>query len=296
MAQMTQTALFTSDQYLRVKTSTKYGRLHMKVERVWFVAPSPMITTMPVNLVSLDCASCGLKSLPPMPASLKFLNVSNNDLESLSALGPGLVDLVDLVELRCSGNRIRDLGQIPDSVRELYMSNNLVAELHTLPASLVKLNCSDNLLTEIAEFPTSLEYLNCANNRLTALPEFPRSVRVVIVDGNALNRIPPILVNHENPGARAILSAGGNALREFPRIYKPVGNVYFSAVVCGREFLVGADQGYSDELRRLQELTRVYLVRGLRAAGVPVELIMILVVVFLGIASDQVADVHPVTA
>lgn len=95
------------------------------------------------NLVKLECANLGLKSIPALP---------------------------NLIRLYCHDNQLSTIPFLP-KLEILYCCNNEIINLPLLP-NLKNLFCSHNLLTNIPQF-SKLKELLCDYNRLTILPPFP---------------------------------------------------------------------------------------------------------------------------
>ncbi|KAI9139491.1 hypothetical protein BKA69DRAFT_1038969 [Paraphysoderma sedebokerense] len=109
---------------------------------------------LPSNLISLRLGNCDIASLPPnyLPKTLRLLDLSNNQLTTMSQLPPCLEDL-DLMHNK--------LAKIPD-----------------LPTTLVDLDLSHNALTELPELPPRLESLRCSHNQISEWPSFPKTLKV----------------------------------------------------------------------------------------------------------------------
>eukprot|EP01126_Amoeba_proteus_P067087 TRINITY_DN9838_c0_g1_i10.p1 TRINITY_DN9838_c0_g1~~TRINITY_DN9838_c0_g1_i10.p1 ORF type:complete len:275 (+),score=51.10 TRINITY_DN9838_c0_g1_i10:202-1026(+) len=128
----------------------------------------------PTNLVSLNCTSRNLKTLPSdwnILVALAYLDLSENSLECLPT---SFTTLVNLTSLNLSKNLLSDfppeLNKLTSlSVVSLEMNflENVPEEFCRLPLKLVKL--SYNQLVSVPIIPTVRE-LYLTNNKLTSIP------------------------------------------------------------------------------------------------------------------------------
>jgi hypothetical protein len=81
-----------------------------------------------------------------------------------------------LTTLSCSGTKLTELPKLPDSLITLACANTKLPELPKLPDSLITLACANTKLTELPKLPDSLTYLDCSNTKLTKLPKLPDSL------------------------------------------------------------------------------------------------------------------------
>ncbi|WP_050421299.1 NEL-type E3 ubiquitin ligase domain-containing protein [Bradyrhizobium tropiciagri] len=135
--------------------------------------PFNRLTSLPDNLPAslrrLNVSANQLTSLPALPTELRGLNASSNRLTSLPEVLPAALEFFDL-----SHNQLLDLPEVlPASLRFLYASHNQLTNLpEVLPATLEYLDVSGNQLTRLPEvLPASLEFLDASQNQLTSLPE-----------------------------------------------------------------------------------------------------------------------------
>jgi uncharacterized repeat protein (TIGR01451 family) len=95
---------------------------------------------------------------------LKYLNIKNNALSTLSSLPAGLDTLI------CVGNGINNLGTLPSTLKYLNCSNNNVS-LYSCPVSLQWLDVSwNNLTIPPSNLPNGLKYFACNNNNIIISP------------------------------------------------------------------------------------------------------------------------------
>ena len=87
---------------------------------------------------SLNLSKLGLTSLPPLPATLRFLDCYYNQLTSLRSL-PATLEMLD-----CSGNQLTSLPPLPATLRVLDCYNNQLTSLRSLPVTLQRLFCWGN--------------------------------------------------------------------------------------------------------------------------------------------------------
>ena len=143
------------------------------------------LPALPGDLEGLDCSNNSLKALPNvLPSGLISLNCGSNQLTTLPVLPSGLMEfycnfnpLVELPALplglkglACSGNpQIVLPDSLPPGLERLFCSDNQLATLPALPASLTWLFCNGNQLKELPVLPLGLVDLDCSNNLLQML-------------------------------------------------------------------------------------------------------------------------------
>jgi len=91
-------------------------------------------------------------------------------------------------------NHLKELPELPNSLKKLYCGNNLLKKLPNLPNSLIYLSCYQSQLTILPKLPNNLIDLCCGNNQLTIIPNLPNSLRILFCYNNQLT-ILPILPN-----------------------------------------------------------------------------------------------------
>ena len=143
---------------------------------------------LPASLEGLTIRSAGINTLPELPASLKYLDVSNdgtgapdNTISQLPALPAGLKFL------NCFGNRLTNLPTLPPALTYLncsgnynYSTNTFITNLPALPPLLDTLDCN-NELSEMPALPSSLTFLRCAGGTMTSLPALPPALKTFII-------------------------------------------------------------------------------------------------------------------
>lgn len=139
------------------------------------------------NLEEFTCNNNKMQSLPILPASLKRLNASGNQL--LTSL-PELP--TSLVSLYCLSNKLTSLPELPAGLKSLYCATNQITSIPTLPAGLENIYCPDNRLSGLPTLPTSLTSLTCGQNPLTSLPSLPNNLAGLSCRGNSLTSLPEL--------------------------------------------------------------------------------------------------------
>ena len=115
-----------------------------------YTLPNPL----PPNLQILICETCELKELPPLPSTIRSLNLRDNRLNTL--------DIAHCIELEDCNFEYNYLKAVPE-----------------LPSNLVELNVSYNQIKEdITVVPPNLRYLNVSFNFLTKMPTVHDQCRV----------------------------------------------------------------------------------------------------------------------
>ena len=166
------------------------------------------------NLTSLDCSSHSISSLTGINllTYLTSLNCSGNNLTSLN-----VSSLTSLQTLRCNGNKLPYVYDLPASLQYLYCGGNKFttwgvtdhSSLKTLDVSntptLTSLNCNNNALTSLTiSGCTALNTIGCDNNQFTSLPTLPSSLETLYCRGNKLTSLPTL------PSSLKYLLCGGN--------------------------------------------------------------------------------------
>ncbi|EDB1465541.1 SPI-2 type III secretion system effector E3 ubiquitin transferase SspH2 [Salmonella enterica] len=173
------------------------------------VIPDNNLTSLPAlppGLLELSIFSNPLTHLPALPSGLCKLWIFGNQLTSLPVLPPGLQ------ELSVSDNQLASLPALPSELCKLWAYNNQLTSLPTLPSGLQELSVSDNQLTSLPTLPSELYKLWAYNNRLTSLPALPSGLKELIVSGNRLTSLPVL------PSELKELMVSGNRLTSLPML------------------------------------------------------------------------------
>ena len=149
----------------------------------------------------------------------KDINISFHDLFEL----PSLLYFNNLLELNCGNNRLKEIPDLPPTLRRLDCSVNFIVKLPNLPDGLTYLNCSDNNLYVLPDLPSTLKKLVCSHNNLTDLPELPSMLDELNCSYNELDYIDTFhsLSNLKN------LDVSHNQLKKLPKKL-PTGLIYFN--------------------------------------------------------------------
>ena len=91
--------------------------------------------------------------------SIEVLDLSNKNLTVL----PDLSKYTKLKVLKCFGNQLTSLDNLPPGLLELYCGYNEITSLNNLPPRLQKLDCSYNKITSLDNLPPGLQILNYEN-------------------------------------------------------------------------------------------------------------------------------------
>ncbi|EEE6024755.1 SPI-2 type III secretion system effector E3 ubiquitin transferase SspH2, partial [Salmonella enterica subsp. enterica serovar Enteritidis] len=173
------------------------------------VIPDNNLTSLPAlppGLLELSIFSNPLTHLPALPSGLCKLWIFGNQLTSLPVLPPGLQ------ELSVSDNQLASLPALPSELCKLWAYNNQLTSLPTLPSGLQELSVSDNQLASLPTLPSELYKLWAYNNRLTSLPALPSGLKELIVSGNRLTSLPVL------PSELKELMVSGNRLTSLPML------------------------------------------------------------------------------
>lgn len=155
-------------------------------------------------LIELDLSAAGLTQLPALPASLRRLRASRNQLKQLPAFPP------QLEELDLSYNQLTEAPRLTGAPLKLNLSFNQLTAFQA-PAGLSELNLSHNQFSQFG--CTGIPSLDLSANRLTALPECTGCLTLNLASNRiaALPEIPP--AGLEKLG---VLALHANLLREIP--------------------------------------------------------------------------------
>lgn len=185
------------------------------------------------KLTSLDCSGNNLTSLPSLPTTLSYLNISSNKFTSID-----LHNYSSLKTLNCSNNQISSLNNFPYNIEYLDCSNNKFTSLNfdninsygyhsgTKYTKLKTLICKNNtLLTElyfnfegstISELSSidfsgcsNLKQLVCPSNKISLLSSLPSSLKTLNVHQNQLTSLPSL------PSGLEMLQVSSNRLTSF---------------------------------------------------------------------------------
>ena len=164
-------------------------------------------TSLPATLKYLDCSDNLLTSLPPLPASLTFLNCSHNiQTRVIETTNPNTG--MPIATIQYQGG-IVSLPMLPSGLKFLDCSENFIDSLPVLPASLEELRCNglkvdagsflpdseDSTfynLRAIGGFPSGLKKISIWRNQLNSLPALPDSLRYLEAYENKLTSLPAL--------------------------------------------------------------------------------------------------------
>lgn len=126
----------------------------------------------------------GLTSLPPLPAVIKILDVSNNKLKNAA------LSLPELKSLNIAYNFFDKLPSLSSCLEYLDARNNQLTTLPVFPARTKKIFVGDNSLSD---FPQSLsntvEVLSAPRNKIKNLSSLSISLTYLDVSGNKMESI-----------------------------------------------------------------------------------------------------------
>jgi Leucine-rich repeat (LRR) protein len=158
------------------------------------------IPYLPNDLEELYCGNNKLKSLPPLPPTLKRLDCSGNKkLKQMPELPPALYIL------KCDYCSLEELPHLPNTLTEISVSNNKLKTLPPLPHSLLSIHMDCNELLTLPPLPPKLLIINCSNNKLKKLPTLPKNLKDIYCYKNDLEELPLTL-----PSSLEVLSANHN--------------------------------------------------------------------------------------
>ncbi len=127
-----------------------------------------------VNLRYLDLSNNEIRELPPLPANLTILTMTDNLIEDISAT----TSLRMISDLVFTQNHIQSLPDFDDMpfFSELYVAQNRLRALPDLRQKtfrLTILDAADNQIETIGGLPELLFHVNLNGNALREIPEIP---------------------------------------------------------------------------------------------------------------------------
>lgn len=152
---------------------------------------------------AVDLSNMGLQSVPRelrRCTRLHTLRLSGNDIRTLENLPESLRNLYirynrieklqglppALEVLDADGNNIRTLEGLPDSLRILCVYHNSIRVLEGLPPALRVLDVGSNDIRTLENLPDFLQELYASNNQLARLDGLPPALRLLCAEDNPL--------------------------------------------------------------------------------------------------------------
>ena len=139
-------------------------------------------SSLPNNLIYLNCGKNELTNLPELPPNLRFLYCHENLLRYLPKL-PKYLTLLD-----CYGNQLTTLPELPSSLKEVWCYDNKLTVLPLIPPRVECLSCCFNQLVELPQLPENLLRLDCRANPLDSLPKLPSSLESLYSENTNLEK------------------------------------------------------------------------------------------------------------
>lgn len=115
--------------------------------------------------------------------------MSTFTIDDLNSHSDILYKVYNTTEFVIENAGLTDISYLPIFVnlRELDCSNNQLKELPVLPPTLEKLECYNNQLTELPALPPTLHYLDCSNNNIKYIdPKYIDTLEELKCIGNPL--------------------------------------------------------------------------------------------------------------
>ena len=164
--------------------------------------------TAVVNARHISCTGYSITDLTGIThfSNLRYLECSNNSIDSITALPSSLDTLI------CSNSQIRILSILPDSLISLECASNGLSSLPTLPARLARLDCSRNQLSNLSSLPATLIYFDLSYNHLSSVSILPAPLQEFHCDYNPLVSLPAL------PASLTWLDCSGDTLITIPSI------------------------------------------------------------------------------
>lgn len=160
---------------------------------------------------SADDETSPLKTLPPLPPTLRTLDCTYSSLRALPlCLPPGLR------ELHCGNTPIRKLPPLPNTLEILECGRTPLTALPPLPPTLTGLYCSNTRITTLPFLPPTLHILYCASTRISCLPPLPNHLHGLNCSHTRITELPPL------PTGLAFCLCSFTNLREVPLLPESV--------------------------------------------------------------------------
>ena len=94
--------------------------------------------------------------LDVFPGDVSEMNISSKNIT-------GSLDFrrfTKLIKLDCSGNKITELNNLPNTLKNLFCDENNITQLDNLPELLEELNCGYNPIMRLDNLPNNLKILH----------------------------------------------------------------------------------------------------------------------------------------
>lgn len=117
------------------------------------------VRNIPEGVYKLVCNNNLLNNLDDLPASLLYLDITNNFFKEFDFKKTPHIE-----ELHCSHNKIEKLLNIPNTITKLYCAYNKLENLDLTHANNLKiLICSNNPLLYVEKIPEDIHEFDCKN-------------------------------------------------------------------------------------------------------------------------------------
>lgn len=124
------------------------------------------------------------KSLPP---NLEILNLSNNDIDSISPLD--IHSNIKVLLLHQNNIKMFD-GEGFDNIIKLDISSNNMIHFNSFPKNVKECRLIYNELEKLPEFNKALEILDVSENDITSIPKIHKGLIELDVSGNKIKEFP----------------------------------------------------------------------------------------------------------
>ena len=155
----------------------------------------------------LVLSNLSLTHLPPLPASLTYLDCGNNPLIELPEILPSQLETLicmytqieklpelptTLTEIVIYKTYIKELPMLPSTLEYLMCDCTQIEELPCLPSTLKTLYCDYTMVKELPLLPEGFRSLSCDNTRIKILPNLPKSLISLSVSNTGISSLPPL--------------------------------------------------------------------------------------------------------
>lgn len=139
-------------------------------------------TITELQIYSIDYKGDEFKT--PLPENLKIFKLVQCNVANISKLSPKLEALI------CWGNKLKELPELPETLKLIWCSSNKLIKLPKLPNKLIILSCHDNNITELIDLPDSLITIDCNYNDIQSINKLPQNLIKLASSYNKLEKLP----------------------------------------------------------------------------------------------------------
>ncbi|MFN5628509.1 MAG: T9SS type A sorting domain-containing protein [Bacteroidota bacterium] len=149
----------------------------------WVTIPDPNFVT---KLTQLFPSCMNGNQMDTTCAEIVNTTILYLEYDNISNLS-GIEYFTNLFGMRCNGNQLTSLPELPSSMAWLQCNLNPLTSLPPLPPNLSTLWCMNCQLTYLPPLPNSLNVLRCENNQITYIPQVPPAMQIFKIQNNYIS-------------------------------------------------------------------------------------------------------------